>query len=86
MRLSNPTLVETFQPNFESNTKIKNHPNIAAIRDLVYKEIKKLNPRKSAQSSDFPIRNRLRKTLAFLPIIFMDFTTNPQKLVYFHPF
>ena len=62
-RLSDPTL--------KAMLKYKNHPSIVAIRNTnnnshfhfnevsveeVYKEIRKLSPRKSAQSTDIPIR------------------------------
>ena len=58
-------------PTLKAILKYKNHPSIVAIRNAnnnshfhfnevsveeVYKELRKLGPRKSAQSTDIPIR------------------------------
>ena len=82
-RFSNPTL--------KAILKCKNHPSIVAIRNVnnssnfhfneisfenVYKEIRKLSPRNSAQST-YILSECLQRTLAFLLIIFVDFSMSP---------
>ena len=82
-RLSNPTL--------KAILKYKNQPSIVATRNAnnnshfhfnevsfenVYKEIRKLSPRKSAQSTDI-LSECLRRTLGFLLIIFVGSSMSP---------
>ena len=82
-RLSNPTL--------KAILKYKNQPSIVATRNAnnnshfhfnevsfenVYKEIRKLSPRKSAQSTDI-LSECLRRTLEFLLIIFVGSSMSP---------
>ena len=82
-RLSNPTL--------KAILKYKNQPSIVATRNAnnnshfhfnevsfenVYKEIRKLSPRKSAQSTDI-LSECFRRTLGFLLIIFVGSSMSP---------
>ena len=68
---TNPLAERLSDPTLKAILKYKNHPSIVAIRNAnnnshfhfnevsveeVYKEIRKLSPRKSAQSTDIPIR------------------------------
>ena len=68
---TNPLAERLFNPTLQVILKYKNHPSIVAIRNAnnnshfhfnevsveeVYKELRKLGPRKSAQSTDIPIR------------------------------
>ena len=68
---TNPLAERLSDPTHKAILKYKNHPSIVAIRNAnnnshfhfnevsveeVYKEIRKLSPRKSAQSTDIPIR------------------------------
>ena len=91
-RLNNPTL--------KAILKYKNHPSIVAIRNAndnshfhfnevsveeVYKEIRKLIPRKSAQSTDIPIRVLKENADIFADYICRFFNESIKNL-YFHPF
>ena len=75
--------------------KYKNHPSIVAIRNAnnnchfhfneisveeVYKEIRKLNPRKSAQGTDTPIRVFKEKAGIFADYIFRFFNESLKKI------
>ena len=85
---TNPLAERLSDPTLKAILKYKNHPSIAVIRNAnndshfyfnevsvgkVYKEIRKLSPRKSARVLIF-LSECLRRTLTFLLIIFADFS------------
>ena len=91
-RLSDPTL--------KAILKCKNHPSIVAIGNAnnnshfhfnkvsveeVYTEIRKLCPRKSAQSIDTPIRV-LKENAGMFTDYVCKFFNESMKNLYFHPF
>ena len=97
---TNPLAERLSDPTLKAILKYKNHPSIVAIRNAndnshfhfnevsveeVYKEIRKLIPRKSAQSTDIPIRVLKENADIFADNICGFFDESIQKFI-FHPF
>ena len=97
---TNPLAERLSDPTLKAILKYKNHPSIVAIRNAnnnshfhfnevsveeVYKEIRKLSPRKSAQSTDIPIRVLKENADIFADYI-CGFFNESIKNLHFHPF
>ena len=98
--LANPLAGRLSNPALKAIPKYKNHPSIVATRNAnnnchfhfnevsveeVYKEIRKLIPRKSAQSTDIPIRVLKENADIFADYICRFFNESIKNL-HFHPF
>ena len=97
---TNPLAERVSDPTLRAILKYKNHPSIVAIRkannnfhfqfnevsvEKVYTKMKKLSPRKSAQSTDIPIRALKENANIFTDYI-CGFSNEPIKNLHFHQF
>ena len=97
---TNPLAERVSDPTLRAILKYKNHPSIVAIRkannnfhfqfnevsvEKVYTKMKKLSPRKSAQSTDIHIRVLKENANIFTDYI-CGFSNEPIKNLHFHQF